>query len=206
MTCFFRARRAPLSYPPIIPHRGMETRDYPSRSADADLLKVGTSVTSFRFEPPKAVPFFIPTTPTSPAQGGKVTSSDNRTSHDMLFSCSISSCPACSGIFSRHTRHARVSLHQLCLDSKITFATHRFGANITASHLISSITTSNLPSHAASQATYHCVAFSPSRTESNQSLFWYLNHEEIGHGNGPILGKSVPNPGSDRWFGHTNLS
>ena len=86
------------------PLGGREARDCPSRSADADLLKVGTSVTSFRFEPPKAVTFFTPTPPTSPAQGGKVTSSDNRTSHDMLISCSISSCPTCSGIFSCHTR------------------------------------------------------------------------------------------------------
>ena len=71
----------------------MEARDCPSRSADADLLNRQ-----------KRFLFFIPTPPTSPAQGGKVTSSDNRTSEDLLFSCSTSSCPACSGIFSRHTR------------------------------------------------------------------------------------------------------
>ena len=119
--CFFRARRAPLSYPPIIPHRGMEARDCPSRSADADLLKMGTSVTSFRFEPPKAVTFFIPTPPTSPAQGGKVTSSDNLTSEDLLFSCSISSCPACSGIFSRHTRYRSRVLYISDSGSEIRF-------------------------------------------------------------------------------------
>ena len=71
----------------------MEARDCPSRSADADLLNRQ-----------KRFLFFIPTPPTSPAQGGKVTSSDNRTSEDLLFSCSISSCPTCSGIFSCHTR------------------------------------------------------------------------------------------------------